>query len=68
MVVKTDTVVRWHRKGFKLFWRHKSRRKGPGRPPISRDVRNLIRRMAEARNVIAPMMGVDSSLRIFSES
>ena len=48
IVVKPDTVVRWHRKGFKLFWRYKSRRKGPGRPPISPDVLNLIRRMAEA--------------------
>jgi len=48
IVVKPNTVVRWHRKGFKLFWRYKSRRKGPGRPPISPDVRNLIRRMAEA--------------------
>jgi len=48
IVVKPDTVVRWHRKGFKLFWRHKSRRRGQGRPPISPDVRNLIRRMAEA--------------------
>jgi len=48
IVVKPDTVVRWHRKGFKLFWRYKSRRRGPGRPPIIQDVRNLIRKMAEA--------------------
>jgi len=48
IVVKPDTVVRWHRKGFKLFWRFKSRLRGPGRPPISPDVRDLIRRMAEA--------------------
>jgi len=47
IVVKPDTVVRWHRKGFKLFWRFKSRLRGPGRPPISPDVRDLIRRMAE---------------------
>jgi len=48
IVVKPDTVVHWHRKGFKLFWRYKSRRKGPGRPPISPDIRDLILRMAEA--------------------
>jgi transposase InsO family protein len=48
IVIKLDTVVRWHRKGFKLFWRYKSRRRGPGRPPISPDVRDLILRMAEA--------------------
>jgi hypothetical protein len=33
IVVKPDTVVRWHKKGFKLFWRFKSRRKSSGRPP-----------------------------------
>ena len=48
IVVKPDTVVRWHRKGFRLFWRYKSRRKGPGRPPINPDIRDLILRMAEA--------------------
>jgi transposase InsO family protein len=48
IVVKPNTVVRWHRKGFKLFWRYRSRRRGPGRPPISPDIRNLICRMAEA--------------------
>ena len=48
IVVKPETVIRWHRKGFKLFWKFKSRRKGPGRPPISREIRDLIRRMAKA--------------------
>ncbi len=32
--VKPDTVVRWHRRGFRYYWRRKSRAK-PGRPPIS---------------------------------
>ena len=48
IIVKPDTVVRWHKKGFKLFWKVKSRRKGPGRPPISREIRDLIRKMAKA--------------------
>ena len=48
IVVKPETVIRWHRMGFKLFWKFKSRRKGPGRPPISREIRDLIRRMAKA--------------------
>ena len=48
IIVKPETVIRWHRKGFKLFWKFKSRRKGPGRPPISSEIRNLVRRMAEA--------------------
>ena len=43
-IVKPDTLVRWHRKGFRLFWRRKSR--GPGRPPIPTDLRGLIAAMA----------------------
>ena len=34
-IVKPDTLLRWHRKDFRLFWRWKSR--GPGRPPIPAD-------------------------------
>jgi hypothetical protein len=45
-VVKPDTLIRWHRKGFRLFWRWKSR--APGRPPIPADVRQLIATMATA--------------------
>jgi len=47
VVVKPDTVVRWHRHGFRLYWRWKSRRRD-GRPGVPRDVRDLIRRMAQA--------------------
>ncbi|MCP3888388.1 MAG: helix-turn-helix domain-containing protein [Desulfobulbaceae bacterium] len=46
VIVSPDTVVRWHRKGFKLFWKFKS--KGPGRPQVSREIRDLVRRMAKA--------------------
>jgi len=45
VIVKPDTVVRWHRKGFRLYWRWISKR-GPGRPPISGEVQALIHRMA----------------------
>ena len=45
IVVKPDTVVRWHRKGFRLYGRSISKR-GPGRPPISKEVQALIRRLA----------------------
>jgi transposase InsO family protein len=48
IIVKPETVIRWHRKGFKLFWKFKSRLKGPGRPPISPEIRDLVRRMAKA--------------------
>jgi transposase InsO family protein len=42
VVVRPKTLIRWHRGGWKLFWRLKSR---PGRPPIPRQVQALIRRM-----------------------
>jgi len=44
MIVKPETVIRWHRDGFKLYWHWKSRGK-PGRPKIDAEIRNLIRRM-----------------------
>ena len=43
IVVRPETIVRWHRAGWRLFWRYKSR---PGRPAIPFEVRQLIRRMA----------------------
>ena len=46
--VKPDTLIRWHRKGFRLFWCWKS--KPTGRPCLPENLRQLIRRMA-AENV-----------------
>ena len=43
VVVRPQTLIRWHRAGWKLFWRQKSR---PGRPPIPAELQALIRRMA----------------------
>jgi len=45
-----DTVVRWHRQGFRCYWRWKSRGPNPGRPPINSDLRKLIREM-QATNI-----------------
>jgi putative transposase len=45
VLVKPQTMIGWHRKGFKLYWTWKSRNKG-GRPPIDAEIRTLIRRMA----------------------
>jgi len=45
ILVKPETVIGWHRKGFKLYWTWKSRNRG-GRPPIDAGIRSLIRRMA----------------------
>ena len=46
MIFKPDTLVRWHRKGFRLYWTWKSRRRQGGRPAIDPDVRELIRAMS----------------------
>ena len=44
--MKPETLIRWHRKGFRLFWRWKSR--ACGRPPLPVDVQHLIAAMARA--------------------
>ena len=44
-IVRPETVVRWHRMGFAAYWRWKSRPRG-GRPRISKELRDLIRRMS----------------------
>jgi putative transposase len=46
ILVQPETVIRWHRQGFKLYWRWKSRAGKPGRPRIKREIRDLIRRMS----------------------
>jgi putative transposase len=45
VIVKPDTLLRWHRQGFKLFWRLKSRAR-QGRPPLGQDLVRLIQQMA----------------------
>jgi len=54
VLVKPATVVQWHRQGFRLFWRWRSRF---GRPSLDREVRDLIRQM----NIANPLWGGASS-------
>jgi putative transposase len=44
VLVKPATVVQWHRKGFRLYWRRRSR--SLGRPRMNREIRDLIRQMS----------------------
>ena len=37
-----DTAVRWHRQGFRFYWRWKSRSPKPGRPPVDTEISKLI--------------------------
>ena len=46
LIVQPETVVGWHRAGFRLFWRWRSRARG-GRPRITQELRDLIVRLAE---------------------
>ena len=46
-VIQPDTIVRWHRLGFRVLWRWKSRRR-LGRPGIAKDTRDLIREISRA--------------------
>ena len=46
-IVKPDTIVRWHRAGFRSYWRWKSRPRG-GRPTVPLEIRELIREMSIA--------------------
>ena len=48
VIVKPETVVRWHRSGFKCYWTWKSRRRRPGRPSVAPEVRELIRDMSRS--------------------
>jgi hypothetical protein len=43
-IVKPATVIAWHRAGFRLYWRWRSRPRG-GRPRVSEEIRELIRQM-----------------------
>jgi hypothetical protein len=54
VIVKPETVIAWHRRGFRLWWTWRSRHR-TGRPTVPPDVRSLIRTMARAtRSGVAP--------------
>jgi putative transposase len=46
VIVKPETVIKWHRQGFKCYWRWKSRAGRVGRPRVDQEIRDLIRRMS----------------------
>jgi transposase InsO family protein len=72
VIVKPDTVVRWHREGFRRYWRSISI-PGPGRPRLSQETRDLILRLAtengwRARRIQGELskIGIDVSLSTIS--
>src|SRR6202158_4327073 len=50
VIVKPETVVSWHRAGFRWYWRFRSRRRG-GRPRVTDEIQEMIRRLAEENPV-----------------
>ena len=51
LIVKPETVIGWHRKAFRLYWTWKSRIRRPGRPTVSQDDRDLIRKISIANPI-----------------
>jgi putative transposase len=45
-IVQPETVIAWHRRGGRRYWTGRSRRRGPGRPLVAQDVRDLLRRLS----------------------
>ena len=63
VIVQPETVIRWHRLGFRLFWRWKSSRT-PGRPKIDAELRKLVHRMSRENPTWgAPRIPTTSELR-----
>jgi hypothetical protein len=52
LLVRPETALSWHQQGFRLFWAWISRRKRAGRPGVSSEVNQLIRKMAEAKSPV----------------
>jgi hypothetical protein len=52
-IVRPETVIRWHRAGFRAYWRWKSRPRG-GRPKTPLEIRHLVREMSLANPFISP--------------
>ncbi len=50
-LMKPETVKRWHNRAFRLFWRWRSR---PGRPPVSSEMQQLIRRLSRENPLWGP--------------
>jgi hypothetical protein len=66
LIVKPETVIQWHRQGFRLYWRWKSRRRKTGRPKIKREIRDLIRRLSR-ENPIWGVPRIQAELRLLGQ-
>src|SRR5271167_2934357 len=71
VIVKPETVIAWHRQGFRLYWRWKCRRPN-GRPSVSRGVIGLIHKMSLANprwgRTSRPRRAVETRLRAIASN
>ena len=66
-VVRPETVIRWHRAGFRAYWRFRSRPRG-GRPKMPLDIRQLVRDMSVANPLGAHRGSTENSSSLESRS
>jgi len=57
VIVQTATILAWHRQGFQLYWRWKSRGRSAGRPPLDSELRMLIRQHGPREPNLGPAPG-----------
>jgi len=63
VIVKPSTVIAWRRRRFAQFWAKLGAHRGPGRPPVPREIQDLIRQMSSA-NVCLGSLRIRSELRM----
>jgi putative transposase len=63
IIVKPETVIKWHRQCFKMYWRWKSRSSQVGRPKLDKEIRDLIRRISD-ENPLWGVPRIQSELRL----
>jgi putative transposase len=56
IIVKPETVIKWHRQGFRMYWRWKSRSSRVGRPKLDKEIRDLILRISDENPLWAPLV------------
>ncbi len=63
IIVQPETVIKWHRQGFRMYWRWKSRSSQVGRPKLDKEIRDLIQRISD-ENPLWGVPRIQSELRL----
>ena len=57
VIVQPETVIRWHRRAFRFYWRHKSGGGKPGRPRLDAEVKSLVLKLSSANPLWGAHLG-----------